>query len=422
MSNPPPDQPAPPGAEEMLPDPACLDPADHRRLGVEQDLFHFEEEAPGMVFWHPRGLALYRALEQMIRAAMRAAGYEEIRTPQLLPRALWERSGHWEKFGHAMFCVPGDTPERALALKPMSCPAHAAIFNSRRRSWRALPFRVCEFGACHRDEPSGALHGLLRTRAFEQDDAHVACTPAQMEDEVGRIVGLVQRVYAALGFPPPDVALALRPDLRAGTEADWDWMEQALDGAARAAGLDPVPAPGEGAFYGPKLEFRLHDRWGRAWQCGTIQLDRVLPGRLGMSYVDPSGGRSEPILIHHAIFGSLGRIVGILLEHHAGRLPAWLAPDQVALLPVASRLAAEAARWRARLEEAGIRVRIFPDGDTLGRRLVEVRRLGIPAHIVLGDRECAAQTGALSDGGAPVSVSCAEALARLAARAAPPRP
>jgi len=384
-----------------------MDDHDHRRLAHRMDLFHLEDEAPGQVFWHARGLAVYRQLEGFIRGRMRRLGYEEVRTPELLPRSLWERSGHWEKFSHAMFALPR-AEERDLALKPMSCPAHAAIFNERRRSWRELPKRYCEFGQCHRDEPSGAMHGLLRTRAFEQDDGHVFCREADLAGEVGRIITLARDVYAALGFAPPEVALSLRPDLRAGSDAQWDWMEATLDKVARANGLDPLPCPGEGAFYGPKLEFRLRDSQGRAWQCGTIQLDTVLPGRLGSRYVGPNGDFAEPLLIHHAILGSMGRMIGILLEEYKGRLPLWLAPDQVAILPVsddhldAARAAVDALLMR------DIRAICLDGSETLSRRIVQARGLEVPVLGVIGDREIASGSVAMRKGNSRESLALDE--------------
>ncbi|MEQ9608307.1 MAG: aminoacyl--tRNA ligase-related protein [Kiloniellaceae bacterium] len=303
-----------------------MDDLDHRSLGTRLGLFHIQEEAPGMVYWHPRGYTLYRTLEDYLRRHMRRLGYAEVKTPQLLPRTLWERSGHWDKFGEAMFALAG-ADERPMALKPMSCPCHIALFNKGRRSWRELPLRYAEFGACHRNEPSGALLGLLRTRAFEQDDAHVFCRAEDVANEVSRFAALLTQVYAELGFPSYTVALSTRPALRAGSDELWDWAEATLAEAASRCGLVYDVQPGEGAFYGPKLEFALRDRQGRSWQCGTIQLDSVLPERLGASYVGPDGSPEVPLMIHHAVFGSMRRAIAMLLEHYGGALPFWLAPE-----------------------------------------------------------------------------------------------
>ena len=327
---------------------------DHRILARRLDLYHIEEDAPGMIYWHPAGWRLYRQLEEYLRGRMLQLDYEEVSSPQLLPRSLWELSGHWEKFRENMFVVAHGSG-RDMALKPMSCPCHLQIFNSSLRSWRDLPMRLSEFGACHRDEPSGAMHGLLRTRGFVQDDAHVLCMPQQIESEVARFVGLLSSVYSDLGFAAFDVALSLRPEKRAGTDEDWDQAEAQLLAAARSTGLSPVLQPGEAAFYGPKLEFALRDRHGRSWQCGTIQLDFVLPARLGASYAGSDGSPSIPVMLHHAIFGSMGRFIGILLEHHHGRLPFWLAPIQVAVMPVSEHQLGIAQELKRHLAAAGLR-------------------------------------------------------------------
>jgi threonyl-tRNA synthetase len=359
---------------------------DHRSLARRLGLYHSEEDAPGMIYWHPAGWQLYRQLEDYLRGRMRALDYEEVNSPQLLPRSLWERSGHWEKFRENMFVVPRE-PGRELALKPMSCPCHLQIFNAQLRSFRDLPMRLSEFGACHRDEPSGSMHGLLRTRSFVQDDAHVLCMPEQIEAEVARFVGLLSSVYADLGFQAFDVALSLRPKKRAGPDADWDRAEAQLLTASVSTGLNPALQPGEGAFYGPKLEFALRDRQGRSWQCGTIQLDFVLPARLDASYIDSGGNRAVPVMLHHAIFGSMGRFIGILLEQHGGRLPFWLAPVQIAVLPVSEHQLGAAQEFKRDLVATGLRPKLFACSDTLSRRIVSSHELMVPLIAVLGKRE-----------------------------------
>ncbi len=365
-----------------------MDHDDHRRIGPRLELFHQQEDGPGTVFWHPRGAALWRVLEDYVHSRMRGAGFREVRTPQLLARTLWERSGHWEKFGAQMFvCGEREGAARQLALKPMSCPGHVQVFRSRVRSWRDLPLRYAEFGACHRDEPSGALHGLMRTRAFTQDDAHLFCREDQVEAEVARFCALLRDVYVDLGFPEFAVGFSTRPAVRAGTDEVWDRAERMLAAAATAAGLEYRVQPGEGAFYGPKLEFALRDRLGRDWQCGTIQLDMVLPERLDAEYVDADGRRVRPVMLHHAVLGSFERFTAILLEHHRGRLPAWLAPDQVAVAPLADAQAGAAHAFAADLEAHGVRAVVDDRAATLSRRIVDARERGIPYFATLGARE-----------------------------------
>jgi threonyl-tRNA synthetase len=356
-----------------------------------------EEEAPGLVYWHASGWAIYRLLEDFIRHRMRRLGYKEVRSPMLLPRSLWERSGHWEKFRENMFAL-SHGEGRDMALKPMSCPCHLQIFNSDTRSWRDLPMRFSEFGICHRDEPSGSMHGLMRTRGFEQDDAHVLCREEHVVDEVKRFVDLLSHVYAALGFPRYRVGLSLRPVKRAGSDEDWNRAEALLATAAKTAGLDPIIQPGEGAFYGPKLEFSLEDRQGRVWQCGTIQVDFVLPDRLGATYVDEQGNKTVPVMLHHAVFGSMGRFIGMLLEESEGRLPFWLAPVQVAVLPVSEKQIDVAARFRTKLAERGVRARLLAQAETLSRRIVMCRELLIPVQAVIGEREQKEGTVAIQRG------------------------
>lgn len=372
-----------------------MDDLDHRSLGTRLDLWHIQEDAPGMVFWHPRGNSLNRVLEDYIRRKMRRLGYAEVRTPQLLPRELWIQSGHWEKFGAHMFSVAND--ERPMALKPMSCPCHVQIFNKGLRSWRDLPLRYAEFGICHRDESSGSLHGLMRTRGFEQDDAHVFCREEDVPGEVARFVALILEVYAEFGFPEPEVSLSTRPSVRAGSDQQWDWAEDTLGTAARHCGLSYKIQPGEGAFYGPKLEFSLRDRLGRSWQCGTVQLDSVLPSRLNASYVGPDGDRATPVMIHHAVFGSVGRFIAMLLEHYAGALPFWLSPDQVAVAPISDDHSNYAAKVLDVFVSQDIRAVLYAGGETLSRRIVAAREASIPVVAVVGQREAEHATVSLRE-------------------------
>jgi threonyl-tRNA synthetase len=395
-----------------------MDDLDHRNLATRLDLWHIQEDAPGMVFWHPRGHTLYRVLEDYIRGKMRRLGYAEVRTPQLLPRELWIQSGHWEKFGGNMFSIADD--ERPMALKPMSCPCHVQIFNKGLRSWRDLPLRYAEFGACHRNEPSGSLHGLMRTRGFEQDDAHVFCREQDVPGEVARFVNLLREVYAELGFSEPEVALSTRPELRAGSDTLWDWAEETLGNAARLCGLMFDVQPGEGAFYGPKLEFALRDRLGRSWQCGTVQLDSVLPNRLDASYVGPDGSRAIPVMIHHAVFGSIGRFIAILLEHYEGALPFWLSPDQVAVAPISQDQAAYAAEVIETLEAHNIRTILLGGAETLSRRIVTAHEASIPVVAVVGRRESEQRTLSLRErAGDNTVLALEDAAATLSRRLAP---
>jgi threonyl-tRNA synthetase len=381
-------------------------------IGPRLDLFHQQEEAPGAVFWHPRGTVLYDLIESYIRQEMRQAGYREVRTPQLLTRALWERSGHVAKFGANMFTL--EDGERRFALKPMSCPAHAQIFRQQTRSYRDLPLRLCEFGACHRYEPSGALHGLLRTRAFTQDDAHLFCLPEHVDAEVGRFCELLRRVYLRFGFREYRIGLSTRPAVREGSDASWDEAEARLAGAAAVAGLEVREQPGEGAFYGPKLEFVLTDREGREWQCGTLQLDRVLPRKLDVEVVLASGERSHPVMIHHAVLGSLERFIALLLEHHQGRVPFWLAPEQIAVAPVSIAQREHAVKISGAFSEAGLRSVVSEASETLSRRIVTAHEQGIPVFATVGAREAAAGTVTLRWGDGQTGVfGVPEAIGRL---------
>jgi threonyl-tRNA synthetase len=362
-----------------------MDACDHRAIANRMDLFHQQEEGPGMVFWHPRGFALYHVIEDYLRRRMRRAGFAEVRTPQVLARSLWQRSGHLEKFGDNIFAIAGH--EQGFALKPMSCPGHVQIFNKRLRSFRDLPMRLCEFGVCHRDEPSGALSGLMRTRAFVQDDAHIFCAESHVEADVARFGAQLKQIYADFGFDEPRVAFSTRPELRGGSGAQWDRAEAALEGAARASGLAYAVDPGEGAFYGPKLDFFLRDRRGREWQCGTIQLDTVLPERLDAHYTDPQGSRVRPVMIHHAVLGSIERFVGILLEHYGGQLPLWLAPEQIVVATIGPAQQAYAGHVAAQLDAAGLRVITDSRSERLSRKIVDAREAGIPILLAVGARE-----------------------------------
>ena len=394
---------------------------DHRALGNRLDLFHQQPEGPGMVFWHPRGVALWRVIEDHIRDRMRAAGYREVRTPQILARSLWERSGHCDKFGPAMFTLEAEG--RPLAVKPMSCPCHIQIFNKRVRSFRDLPMRYFEFGAVHRSEPSGALHGLFRARGFVQDDAHVFCREDQVEAEVRRFCQIQTALYADFGFHQIEARFSTRPAVRAGSDAVWDRAERSLEAAARAGGLDPLLQPGEGAFYGPKLEFHLKDRLGRSWQCGTVQLDFVLPERLDAAYHDGTNGSARPVILHHAVLGSLERFIGILLEQHDGNLPAWLAPEQLLVASINKEAAPYAHKLEQALDAAGVRVALDDGADTLPRKIVEARERGIPLIAVIGKREARERTVALRHrDGRQEALPLNEAVARIADLVAGPAP
>ncbi|MBL8202516.1 MAG: threonine--tRNA ligase [Chromatiales bacterium] len=359
---------------------------DHRRIGRELDLFHFQEEAPGAVFWHPKGWTLFQQLIGYMRDKQHAAGYQEVNTPEIMDRELWVQSGHMEKFGDNMFMTR--TPdERVFAIKPMNCPGHVQVFNQGLKSYRDLPLRLCEFGKVHRYEPSGALHGLMRVRAFTQDDAHIFCTDDQITAESVAVTDLILGIYRDFGFDDIRVKFSDRPAKRVGSDDIWDRAEAALKEAARAGGLDLEYNPGEGAFYGPKLEFVLRDAIGRDWQCGTLQVDFNLPERLGASFVGDDSQRRVPVMLHRAMFGSLERFCGILLEHHAGRLPTWLAPVQAVVLNITDRQAAFAGQVQETLKNHGVRAEVDLRNEKIGFKIREHTLQRVPYLVVVGDRE-----------------------------------
>jgi threonyl-tRNA synthetase len=366
---------------------------DHRRLGKQMDLFHFQEEAPGMVFWHANGWQLYRTVEQYIREKLIEHNYNEVQTPQVLDRTLWERSGHWDKFGDMIFSTSSEN--RDYAVKPMNCPGHVQIFNQGLKSYRDLPYKISEFGMVHRNEPSGTLHGLMRARKFVQDDAHIFCTEDQLQDEVSSLIDLTFAVYADFGFSNIELALSTRPEQRVGEESLWDKAEQGLQVALENKGLKYKLQPGEGAFYGPKIEFTLRDSLNRAWQCGTIQLDFSMPGRLDASFVAEDSSRQTPVMIHRAILGSLERFIGILIEHHAGNLPLWLAPVQAVIMNITDSQAEYASKLQKMLINEGFRVNIDLRNEKIGYKIRGHTMQRIPYLLITGDREVEAQTVAV---------------------------
>src|SRR5579875_1797478 len=368
---------------------------DHRRLGRELDLFHQQEEAVGSVFWHPKGWTLYRTIENYIRRRLERSGYVEVRTPQLVDRSLWEASGHWEKFGEHMFTVKDEDDDRVLALKPMNCPCHVQIFRQHLHSYRDLPLRMAEFGSCHRNEPSGALHGIMRVRAFTQDDAHIFCTEDQITSESVAFCDLLRSVYRDFGFQDVSVKFSDRPAKRAGDDAVWDKAEAALKTAVEAAKLPYTLNPGEGAFYGPKLEFVLRDAIGRDWQCGTLQVDFVLPERLDASYIGEDGQRHRPVMLHRAILGSLERFIAILIEQYTGRFPLWLAPVQATVLTITSDADAYARRVLEALTNAGLRAEADLRNEKINLKVREHSLAKVPALLVVGAREGQTQSVAL---------------------------
>ena len=369
---------------------------DHRKLGREMGLFHMQEEAAGMVFWHPKGYTLYRLLEEFVRRRIGEDGYVEVKTPQLVDRKLWEASGHWEKFRENMYIAENeegikefaaDGTSRIFALKPMNCPCHVQIFNQGLKSYRDLPMRMAEFGSCHRFEPGGALHGIMRVRNFVQDDAHIFCTVEQIEEESVRFCKLLYGIYGDLGFKDVRVKFSTRPEKRAGDDALWDRMEGSLAAACKAVGLDYVLNPGEGAFYGPKLEFVIRDAIGRDWQCGTLQVDMVLPERLDASYIGEDGQRHRPVMLHRAILGSLERFIGILIEEYAGKFPLWLAPTQAVVATITSDGNDYARQVAGRLMQAGIRVETDLRNEKINLKVREHSLAKVPVLLVVGKRE-----------------------------------
>ncbi len=367
---------------------------DHRRLGRVMDLFHFQEEAPGAVFWHPKGWSLFQSLIGFMREQQNAAGYQEINTPEVVSRSLWEASGHWESFGDHMFTTE-TVDGRTYAIKPMNCPGHVQVFKQGITSYRDLPTRLAEFGKCHRYEPSGALHGMMRVRAFTQDDAHVFCTPEQITDESIAVCSLILGIYRDFGFNDVRIKFADRPEVRVGDDAVWDQAEAALVKALDVAGLDYTHNPGEGAFYGPKLEFVLRDAIGRDWQCGTLQVDLNMPGRLGASYIGEDGEKHLPVMLHRAIFGSLERFMGILIEHHAGNLPLWLAPVQVQVLTITSDADDYASEIEALLKNNGLRARSDLRNEKISYKVREHSVAKVPVQFAVGQREMESRSVAI---------------------------
>ncbi|HEY6035563.1 MAG TPA: threonine--tRNA ligase [Kofleriaceae bacterium] len=392
---------------------SLIPPDDHRALIARLDLCHFEDAAPAMVFWHPRGWQLYRLLEDAARAHVLAGGYREVRTPQLVRRPVWERSGHWGKFHDAMFAC-GEGADEA-ALKPVSCPGHIHLVKREAPSWRDLPIRIAEFGLCHRDEPGGTLHGLMRLRQFTQDDGHIFCSEDQVAGEVEKFCRELPALYRRFGFAEVSIALSLRPENRLGDDAQWDRAERMLAEVVERLGLPYVVQPGAGAIYGPKLEFVLRDRRGRAWQCGTIQLDFVMPQRFDVRYVDARGDKRHVVMLHRALYGSIERFVGLLLEHHGAALPPWLAPEQIAIVPISGDHAAYAASVHAQLAHAGLRSRIDHEG-TVARRVAVAQHDGVPFVVVIGDREVRDGTLAVRARDGQSAAPLAEAIASLVAR------
>ena len=363
---------------------------DHRKLAKTLDLFHTQEEAPGMVFWHEKGWIIYQQIEQYIREKLRVNGYGEVKTPQVVDRSLWEKSGHWDKFGAMIFTTHSEN--RDYAIKPMNCPCHVQIYNQGIKSYRDLPIRLAEFGSCHRNEPSGTLHGLMRVRNFVQDDAHIFCTEGQIQDEVSTFIDMLFSVYKDFGFEEVIIKLSTRPENRVGDDLVWDKAENALELALNNKGLKWDLQPGEGAFYGPKIEFSLKDCIGRVWQCGTIQVDFSMPGRLGATFIAEDGSKQVPVMLHRAILGSLERFIGILIEQYAGTFPVWLSPVQVMVLDIADRHAGYASQIMKELEQQSIRVKIDLRNEKIGFKIREHSMQRVPYLVIVGDKELEDQT------------------------------
>ena len=394
---------------------------DHRKLGRQLDFFHLQEEAAGSVFWHPKGWTLYREIEMYMRRRLSNANYSEVKTPQLVDRSLWEASGHWDKFGENMFTA-ATTEDRTLALKPMNCPGHVQIYRQGVKSYRDLPLRMAEFGSCHRNEPSGALHGIMRVRAFTQDDAHIFCTEEQINSESVEFCNLLQDIYKDFGFEDVHVKFSDRPEVRAGDDATWDKAEAALRDATNAAGLETLLNPGEGAFYGPKLEFVLRDAIGRDWQCGTLQVDFVLPERLDAEYVAEDGNRYRPVMLHRAILGSLERWIGILIEQYSGRMPAWLSPVQLVVAAITDSAHDYAKQVHTAALVAGMRAELDTRNEKIGYKIREHSTAKVPFILAVGGREAEAGTVALRRLGSDKQeiIQLDEVMAILADESLPP--
>jgi len=397
---------------------------DHRRLGKQMELFHFQEEAQGQVFWHPNGWRLYRAVQDYMRRRLEAAGYVEIRTPQLMDRKFWEASGHWDKYRENMFISSIDQEEKVLAVKPMNCPCHVQVFNQGQKSYRDLPLRMAEFGSCHRYEPSGSLHGLMRVRGFVQDDAHIFCTVEQITEEVKAFCELLKSVYADFGFEEPRIKFSDRPETRVGSDEVWDKAEAALKEAAEASGLEYEHNPGDGAFYGPKLDFVVKDAIGRDWQTGTIQCDFNLPERLDATFVGDDSEKHRPVMLHRAILGSLERFLGVLIENYAGKLPFWLAPRQVVIATITSDADSYAETVKAAMVKAGLNVETDLRNEKINYKVREHSVGKVPVIAVVGRKEAEEGTLALrflgEEGNKQEVLPLDEAIARLAADATPP--